>query len=87
MAGEIGTPGQKSLQQILNEVRQNQTLAQGARISDRIPDGIMDRAPQAMLKYAAQYTVSASQIAEREVDMINTVGELSRTYLNQPNRH
>lgn len=76
MAGEIGNPGQKSLLQLLDEVRQNQTLAQGVKISDRIPDGIMDRAPQEMLKYAAQYKISASQIDEREADMINTTGEL-----------
>ncbi|KAJ5182971.1 hypothetical protein N7492_000587 [Penicillium capsulatum] len=73
MAEETGKPGQKSLRQLLDEVRQNQTLTRGVKVSDRIPDGIMDRAPQEMLKYAAQYTVSASQIAEREADMINTV--------------
>ena len=77
LAGEIGKPGQKSLLQLLNEIRKDQTLKSSAKFSDpnKFRDGVLHRAPQEMLQYAAQYTVSAEQIPERLADMINTVGE------------
>lgn len=77
LAGEVGKPGQKSLLQLLNEIRKDQTLKSSVRFSDsnKFRDGVLHRAPQEMLQYAAQYTMSAEQIPERLADMINTVGE------------
>ncbi|KAJ5913130.1 hypothetical protein N7504_002013 [Penicillium tannophilum] len=75
LAGEVGKPGQKSLLQLLTEIRKDQTLKSSVRFSDsnKFRDGVLHRAPQEMLQYAAQYTVSAEQIPERLADMINTV--------------
>ena len=77
MAGGIGKPGQKSLLQILNELRADKVLVESVRWADvnKIRDGVLTRAPGEMLKYAAQFTVSEEQVEERLADMINTVGE------------
>lgn len=76
MAGEIGKPGQKSLLQLLNEIRADQALKDSVRWADenKIRDGVLARAPEVMLKYAAQFTVSEEQVDDRLADMINTVG-------------
>ncbi|KAJ5906668.1 Oxidoreductase ptaJ [Penicillium subrubescens] len=75
MAGEIGKPGSKSLRQLLEEIRKDEILSRSARTTDvnKIRDGVLTRAPQEMLKYAAQYTVSEDQLEERLADMINNV--------------
>lgn len=78
MAGEVGKPGQKSLLQLLNEIRADQALKDSVRWADqnKIRDGVLTRAPGVMSKYAAQFTVSEDQVDERLADMINTVGKL-----------
>ncbi|KAJ5346003.1 hypothetical protein N7452_004007, partial [Penicillium brevicompactum] len=75
MAGEVGKPGQKSLLQLLNEIRADRALKDSVRWADqnKIRDGVLTRAPGVMLKYAAQFTVSEEQVDERLADMINTV--------------
>ncbi|KAJ5795205.1 hypothetical protein N7457_001804 [Penicillium paradoxum] len=75
MAGGIGKPGQKSLFQLLNEIRNDKDLVESVRWSDvnKIRDGVLHRAPEQMLKYASQFTVSEDQVEERLADMINTV--------------
>ncbi|KAJ5949017.1 hypothetical protein N7454_002324 [Penicillium verhagenii] len=75
MAGEIGKPGHKSLLQLLNEIRTDNTVKSSVNFSDsnKFRDGVLHRAPKEMLQYAAQYTVSEEQIPERVADMINTV--------------
>lgn len=77
LAGGIGKPGKKSLLQLLNEVRENKALKESVRWSDKnkIRDGVLSRAPDEMLKIAAEYTVSEDQVEERLADMINNVGE------------
>lgn len=77
MAGGIGKPGQKSLLQLLNEIRTDKALIESVQWSDvnKIKDGVLHRAPEQMMKYAAQYTVSEDQVEERLADMINTVGK------------
>lgn len=76
-AGGIGKPGKKSLLQLLNEMRTDEALVRSVKWEDenKIRDGVLDRAPQDMRKYAAEYTVSEEQVEERVADMINTVGE------------
>ncbi|KAJ5908561.1 hypothetical protein N7495_001243 [Penicillium taxi] len=73
LAGGIGKPG-KSLLNLLNEVRGDETLAQSVHRSDenKTEDGVLARGKQKMLEYAAQYTVSESQMEERVAEMINT---------------
>ncbi|OQE82252.1 hypothetical protein PENNAL_c0037G05844 [Penicillium nalgiovense] len=75
MAGGVGKPGQKSLLQLINEMRADKALVQSVQWSDsnKIKDGVLHRAPEQMLKYASQFTVSEDQMEERLVDMINTV--------------
>lgn len=77
MAGGIGKPGQKLLLQLLNEIRADKALVESVQWSDvnKIKDGVLHRAPEQMMKYAAQYTVSEDQVEERLADMINTVGK------------
>lgn len=80
-AGGIGKAGTKSLLQLLNEVRADDTLVRSVKWEDqnKIRDGVLTRGTQEMLKYAAQYTVSEEQVEERLADMINTVGECPLT--------
>lgn len=77
MAGGVGKRGQKSLLQLLNEIRADTALKDSVHWGDRnkIRDGVLARAPDKMIKYAAEFTVSADQMQERLADMINTVGE------------
>ncbi|KAJ5665229.1 uncharacterized protein N7477_007677 [Penicillium maclennaniae] len=75
LAGGIGKPGKKSLLQLLDEIRDNKALRESAHWSDanKMRDGVLHRAPNEMLKIAAQYTVSEDQVGERLADMINNV--------------
>ncbi|CDM29644.1 Domain of unknown function DUF4243 [Penicillium roqueforti FM164] len=75
MAGGIGKPGQKSLFQLINEIRADKTLVESVQWSDsnKIKDGVLHRAPEQMLKYASQFTVSKDQVHGRLADMTNTV--------------
>ncbi|KAJ5735813.1 uncharacterized protein N7483_000938, partial [Penicillium malachiteum] len=75
LAGEIGKPGTKTSLELLKEIQDNSILKNSVRWTDtnRIRNGILVRAPQEMLKYAAQYTVSKEQVPERLADMVNTV--------------
>lgn len=84
LAGGIGKSGKKSLLHLLNEVRADETLVQSTKWEDvnKIRDGVLTRAPQEMIKYAAEYTVSEEQVEERVADMINTVGKSLFTILS-----
>ncbi len=77
MASGTGKPGTKTLGQLLDEIRKDETLSRSVKFTDvvKIRDGVLRRAPQEMLKYAAQYTVSEHQLEERLAEMINNVGE------------
>ena len=77
LAGGIGKPGKKTLLQLLGEMQQDQELKNSVRWSDtnKFRDGILVRAPEQMMHYASQYTVSEEQVPERLADMINTVGK------------
>lgn len=79
MAGGIGKPGQKSTFQLINEMRADTALVKSVQWADgnKIKDGVLHRAPEQMLKYASQFTVSEDQIEERLAGMINTVGKSS----------
>ena len=66
--------GGKSLTQLLREIHADKELATAAHSSDsnEIRDGIIARAPDAMLKYASQYAISPQDdLAKRTAEMIN----------------
>lgn len=71
-------PGVKILAQLLEEVRNDSTLAQSAHWPDtnKIRDGIMNRAPSEMIKYTNEYTVSVDQMDEKLAEMINAISWL-----------
>lgn len=77
MACKIGKPGDKSLLQILNDVRTDKTLTASLEwtYENKIQDGILARASEQMIKHAAEFTVSEDQMEVRLADMINTVGQ------------
>ncbi|OJJ95464.1 hypothetical protein ASPACDRAFT_55148 [Aspergillus aculeatus ATCC 16872] len=74
-AGGVGRRGEKGLLAILEAIRRDETLARSVQWEDgnKMRDGVLARAGEAMLTYAAQYTVSAEQLEERTAEMINTV--------------
>ncbi|PYI12246.1 hypA-like protein [Aspergillus sclerotiicarbonarius CBS 121057] len=74
-AGGVGKPGKKSMLQILEEIRADEKLARSARWEDsgRMENGVLKRAADEMIKYAAQFTVSEEQIEEKTAEIINTV--------------
>ncbi|PWY79642.1 hypA-like protein [Aspergillus heteromorphus CBS 117.55] len=74
-AGGIGNPGKKSMLQILEEIRADKKLTGSSRWDDstRMKNGVLKRAPDEMMKYAAEFTVSADQVQEKIAEIINTV--------------
>lgn len=76
-AGGIGNPGKKTMLQILNEIRADKKLAESAKWEDgqKIRDGVLKRAPDEMIKYAAQFSVSAEQMEEKLAEVLNIVGK------------
>ncbi|RAL09166.1 questin oxidase family protein [Aspergillus homomorphus CBS 101889] len=74
-AGGVGRRGEKSMLEILDEIRKDEKLAKSVRWEDgnKMRDGVLARAGEEMLKYAAEYTVSAEQLEEKVAEMINTV--------------
>ncbi|KAL2697476.1 hypothetical protein AAEP93_011380 [Penicillium crustosum] len=87
MANGIKSPEQASLFQLVNEIREDNTLKQSVRWTDtvKIRDGVLNRAPQQMLSYAARYTVSENQVTDRLTDMISTVAYYIST-AQRPNK-
>ncbi|PLB51911.1 hypA-like protein [Aspergillus steynii IBT 23096] len=75
LAGGIGKPGKKSLFQILEDIRGNEKLTGSAKWEDgnKLRDGVLRRAPDEMLRYAAEFTVSSDQMEAKLAEMINTV--------------
>ncbi|KAK9312397.1 hypothetical protein V1524DRAFT_449697 [Lipomyces starkeyi] len=85
-AGRIGKRGEKTLLQLLDEVRGNQKLVNSVQWPDsnKIRDGILKRAPDEMLRYASQYTVSADRLEEKLAEMINAVVYYTTTAQRPP---
>ncbi|KAE8392633.1 hypothetical protein BDV23DRAFT_150778 [Aspergillus alliaceus] len=80
-AGGIGKPGKKTMQHILEEIRNDRKLANSAHWEDgnRMRDGVLARAPDEMIKYAAEFTVSKDQLEEKLVEIIDTVAYFTAT--------
>jgi hypothetical protein len=73
-AKKNGNPS-KSLVALLDDIHADQALANSARFNDanKIRDGIMTRAPDAMLAHASQYAVTADSLRRKTAEMINAV--------------
>ncbi|OGM44780.1 hypA-like protein [Aspergillus bombycis] len=80
-AGGIGKPGKKALLQILEEIRSDEKLANSAHWDDgnRMKDGVLVRAPDEMIKHAAEFTISEDQMEEKLVEIVNTVAYFTAT--------
>jgi hypothetical protein len=68
--------GTKTIIQILNECKKDEKLAKSVRIDDgnKIRDGILKRAPEEMVRYAAQYVVDEAELEQKTAEMINATG-------------
>ncbi|BDD58748.1 hypothetical protein MAP00_004003 [Monascus purpureus] len=72
-AGGVGKRGEKTLLHILDEIHADKKLASSAHWSDRnkFKDGVMTRAPDEMIKYASQFTISGDQLEEKNAELVN----------------
>ena len=70
----------KSLQSLLNEIRQNEKVATAAHWGDdnKIRDGVLVRAPQEMIDITSHWTVLEKDLEFRNAEMVNAVGEHTR---------
>ncbi|USP73007.1 hypothetical protein yc1106_00281 [Curvularia clavata] len=67
------TGEKKSIMQILEECRKDEKVRESARFSDanKIRDGIMKRAKEEMVAYAAQYVVEEEDVERATAEMID----------------
>ena len=65
--------------ELLDEIRADKSLSTAARWEDgnKIRDGIMIRAPEAMIKYGSQWKVTPDALKDKTVEMTNAAGESS----------
>ena len=68
------TPTKKTLPQLIDEIRADEKLTMAAHWEDgnKIRDGILVRAPDEMISYAKQWSVSEDDLEEKTAEMINT---------------
>lgn len=67
-------PGNKTIPQLLEEIRVDKKLSTAAEWSDgnKIRDGILARAPDEMVKYASQWTVGKGELEAKTAQMMNS---------------
>lgn len=67
---------EKSIMQLIYEIRGNEKLKSAAHWSDgnKIRDGILARAPQEMIEIAKQFTVKEEELERKTAEMINAAG-------------
>ncbi|KAI9647188.1 hypothetical protein NHQ30_003571 [Ciborinia camelliae] len=85
-AEKNASPGNKTLPQLLDEVRDDKKLSTAARWEDgnKIRDGILARAPDEMIKYASQWTVGQGELEAKTAQMINSSGFFTAAAQNPP---
>ena len=76
----------KILPQLIDEIRADKKLSLAARWEDgnKIRDGVLVRAPEEMINYAKQWTVSESQLDEKTAEMINSAIYFTAAAQNPP---
>ena len=69
----------KTLVQFIEDVRADEKLSKAAdfRDSNKIRDGILERAPKEMVHYASQYQITEDQLEEKTAEMISAAGKFS----------
>ncbi|RAL66339.1 hypothetical protein DID88_006008 [Monilinia fructigena] len=67
-------PGDKTIPQLLDEIRADKKLSTAAEWEDgnKIQDGILERAPDEMVKYASQWTVGQGNLEAKTAQMANS---------------
>ncbi|KAF1830521.1 hypothetical protein BDW02DRAFT_572926 [Decorospora gaudefroyi] len=84
--GENGP--KKSIVQILEECKKDEKVSKSAHFDDgnKIRDGILKRAPEEMIKMAAQYTVKEEELEEKTAEMINAAVYFTATAQRPPHQ-
>ncbi|KAK2743543.1 hypothetical protein FQN57_004840 [Myotisia sp. PD_48] len=82
-AGKVGNPGKKTLVQLQKELHDDPIISGSMKWSDtnKILGGVMYRAPEKMIDYAAQFTVGPDQIEEKLAEIINAAGTGTELYI------
>ncbi|RDW88323.1 hypothetical protein BP6252_00355 [Coleophoma cylindrospora] len=72
-ASKAQGPTDKTLPDLLSDIRKDKKLSEAARWEDanKVRDGVLQRAPQEMIKHAAQWSVSSTTLEEKTAEMIN----------------
>src|SRR4051794_3139315 len=67
-------PSSKTVPELIDEIRSDQKLIDSVKFDDgnKIRDGILKRAPEEMIHYAKQWTVSPGELEKKTVEMINS---------------
>lgn len=67
------SPDQKSLAELLEAIRDDEKLLNAPHWDDanKIRDGILKRAPDEMMKYTSQWTVTEDNLTEKSAEMTN----------------
>lgn len=86
-AKERGTQPSKSLAQLLDEIHDDEKLNKAAHWDDgnKIRDGIIPRAGDLMVKYAAEFTVKPDELEEKTAEMTNAVCLYTAAAQHPPN--
>ena len=73
----------KSMASLLDEIRADTKLSTAAHWEDgnKIRDGIMKRALEAMIHYGSQWTVPPGSLVEKTAEMTNATSESTKLYL------
>lgn len=68
----------KTVVELLKDMQADKKLKAAPQWKDgnKIRDGILKRAPDEMVKYAAQYVISEDQLEEKTAEMINAAGTI-----------
>ena len=77
----------KSIVRLLDEIREDEKLSTAAHWSDgnKVRDGILARAPENMLKIAAQYHAKPDKLEEKTAEMTNAVCYYTAAAQHPPN--
>ena len=77
----------KSIVQLLDEIYEDKKLSAAPHWSDgnKVRDGILARAPENMIKIAAQYHVNADELDEKTAEMTNAVCYYTAAAQHPPN--
>ena len=73
IAAESGDQTSKSMIELIHEVRANDKIRTSPHWDDgnKIRDGVLKRAPEEMMRLAAQWRVSTDKVEEKTAEMVN----------------